>query len=182
MPLDSNMVADGLAKFSSLDIDQFWIEDCPSCVVPLVSIDLLFRNGITKYEVYANNPFAQGSHSIYLAAAIKLVSAPSRVSGDFVKKAGWNEDNPCISVFANTMPAKKTTRCTPPVTGIADDFRFIIQTLALPICVNASKMPIAAKIALPTSKGKLELNKTEPRQNASVIINYLVEEKDLGGM
>ncbi|KAK3223030.1 hypothetical protein Dsin_010055 [Dipteronia sinensis] len=89
------------------------------------------------------------------------------------------QDNPCISVSLQTQCLQKRQPDAPSVTGITDYFRFIIQALALPICLNASRMPIAAKIAFPASKGKLELDTTDPRQNPSVIFNYLVEEKDL---
>ncbi|TXG56513.1 hypothetical protein EZV62_017826 [Acer yangbiense] len=88
------------------------------------------------------------------------------------------QDNPCITVLVDTMPAKRQPE-PPQVVGIADDFRFIIEALVLPISFNASRMPIAAKIAFPASKGKLELKSTDPRQNPSVIFNYLAEEKDL---
>ncbi|KAL5761764.1 hypothetical protein ACOSP7_018028 [Xanthoceras sorbifolium] len=88
------------------------------------------------------------------------------------------QDNPCIAVLVDTMPAKREPE-PPLVVGIADDFRFIIQAGVIPISFNASRMPIAAKIAFPASKGKLELNSTDPRQNPSVKFNYLSEEKDL---
>ncbi|KAK3223026.1 hypothetical protein Dsin_010051 [Dipteronia sinensis] len=88
------------------------------------------------------------------------------------------QDNPSIAVLVDTMPAKRQPE-PPLVVGIADDFRFIIEAGVLPISFNASRMPIAAKIAFPASKGKLELNSTDPRQNPSVTFNYLAEENDL---
>ncbi|TXG56512.1 hypothetical protein EZV62_017825 [Acer yangbiense] len=88
------------------------------------------------------------------------------------------QDNPGIPVLADTMPAKRQPDA-PSVVGITDDFRFIIQALVLPTSFNASITLIVAKIAIPASKGKLELNSTDPRQNPSVIFNYLADEKDL---
>ncbi|KAK3223029.1 hypothetical protein Dsin_010054 [Dipteronia sinensis] len=88
------------------------------------------------------------------------------------------QDNPSIAVFVDTMPAKRQPE-SPQVVGIAGDFRFIIEAGVVPISLNASRTRISAKIAFPASKGKLELNSTDPRQNPSVIFNYLAEENDL---
>ncbi|KAK2636197.1 hypothetical protein Ddye_030989 [Dipteronia dyeriana] len=88
------------------------------------------------------------------------------------------QDNPSIAVLVDTMPAKRQPE-SPQVVGIADDFRFIIEAGVVPISLNASRTRISAKIAFPASKGKLELNSTDPRQNPSVIFNYLAEGKDL---
>lgn len=88
------------------------------------------------------------------------------------------QDNPCIAKLVDTTPQKRLPE-TPEVVGIADNFKFIIQAGVLPISSNASRMPIAAKLAFPISKGKLELDSTDPRQNPSIKFNYLAKEKDL---
>ncbi|KAK0574308.1 hypothetical protein LWI29_021445 [Acer saccharum] len=88
------------------------------------------------------------------------------------------QDNPSIAVLVDPMPAKRQPE-SPQIVGIADDFRFIIEAGVVPISLNASRTRISAKIAFPASKGKLELNSTDPRQNPSVTFNYLAEEKDL---
>lgn len=88
------------------------------------------------------------------------------------------QDNPCIARLVDTMPQKRLPE-PPEVVGIADNFKFIIQAGVLPISSNASRMPIAAKLAFPISKGKLELDSTDPRQNPSIKFNYLAKEKDL---
>ncbi|CAK7327837.1 unnamed protein product [Dovyalis caffra] len=51
------------------------------------------------------------------------------------------------------------------VTGVAEDFKFIFKGPIIPSSFNASTMVIASKIATPKSKGKLELNNTDPRKN-----------------
>ncbi|KAI9169307.1 hypothetical protein LWI28_010548 [Acer negundo] len=88
------------------------------------------------------------------------------------------QDNLSIAVLVDTMLAKRQPE-SPQIVGIADDFRFIIEAGVVPISLNASRTRISAKIAFPASKGKLELNNTDPRQNPSVIFNYLAEENDL---
>lgn len=88
------------------------------------------------------------------------------------------QDNPCIAFLVDTMPANRLPE-PPQVVGIADGLRFIIEAGVLPISSNASRMPIAAKIAFPVSKGKLELQSTDPRQNPLVEFNYLEKNKDL---
>ncbi|XP_007046070.2 PREDICTED: protein HOTHEAD [Theobroma cacao] len=88
------------------------------------------------------------------------------------------KDNPCIAVLVDTDPQSRQPE-PPQVTGIAKDFKYIVEGGIIPISFNATRMPIAAKIAFPVSEGKLTLNSTDPRQNPSVKFNYLAEEKDL---
>lgn len=68
---------------------------------------------------------------------------------------------------------------TPQVTGIAKDFKFIVQGGILPVSFNATSMPIVIKLAFPESEGKLKLSSTDPRQNPSVQFNYLSKEEDM---
>ncbi|KAL0003865.1 hypothetical protein SO802_011426 [Lithocarpus litseifolius] len=68
---------------------------------------------------------------------------------------------------------------TPQVVGIADNFKFIVEAGIVPVSLNATRMTVAAKLAFPASKGKLELNSTDPRENPSVQFNYLAKEKDM---
>ncbi|XP_065861375.1 protein HOTHEAD-like [Euphorbia lathyris] len=88
------------------------------------------------------------------------------------------QDSPAISMLADTE-AEYRLPDTPQVAGIAKDFKFIVEGGILPISLNATRMPIAIKLAFPKSKGKLELHSTDPRQNPCVQFNYLTEEKDL---
>ncbi|XVF43131.1 hypothetical protein PTKIN_Ptkin02bG0015800 [Pterospermum kingtungense] len=88
------------------------------------------------------------------------------------------KDNPCIAVLVDTDPQNRLPD-PPQVSGIAKDFKFIIEGGIIPISSNSTRMPIAAKIAFPASEGKLKLSSTDPRQNPSVKFNYLAEEGDL---
>ncbi|OAY50018.1 protein HOTHEAD [Manihot esculenta] len=90
------------------------------------------------------------------------------------------KDNPAIALLADTKPEYRLPD-TPQVAGIAKDFKFIVQGGTVPISFNATRMPIAIKLAFPESKGKLKLNSTDPRQNPSVQFNYLAKEKDMEG-
>ncbi|KAH1161649.1 hypothetical protein GYH30_000510 [Glycine max] len=67
----------------------------------------------------------------------------------------------------------------PQVAGITDDFKIIVEAGIAPVSSNSSRIIIAAKIAMPTSKGVLELNNTYPRLNPSVRFNYLSSENDM---
>lgn len=87
-------------------------------------------------------------------------------------------DNPSISVLLESDPQVQLPD-PPQIVGIADDFKFIVQGLILPISINATRIPISIKLAFPASKGKLELNSTDPRQNPLVEFNYLAKEKDM---
>ncbi|XWS64254.1 hypothetical protein CRYUN_Cryun06bG0170500 [Craigia yunnanensis] len=88
------------------------------------------------------------------------------------------KDNPCIAVLVDTDPQNRQPE-PPQVSGIAKDFKFIIEGGIIPTSFNTTRMPVAAKIAFPVSEGKLKLNSTDPRQNPSVKFNYLAEEEDL---
>ncbi|KAF2298859.1 hypothetical protein GH714_028350 [Hevea brasiliensis] len=90
------------------------------------------------------------------------------------------KDNPAISLLADTK-AEYRLPDTPQVAGIAKDFKFIVQGGILPISFNATRMPIAIKLAFPESKGRLKLNSTDPRENPSVQFNYLAKENDMDG-
>ncbi|XVF43129.1 hypothetical protein PTKIN_Ptkin02bG0015700 [Pterospermum kingtungense] len=87
-------------------------------------------------------------------------------------------DNPSIAVLV--QKDQKNRQPEPPqVSGIAKDFKFIIEGGIIPTSSDATSMPIAAKIAFPASEGELKLYNTDPRQNPSVKFNYLAEEGDL---
>ncbi|KAJ9174273.1 hypothetical protein P3X46_017314 [Hevea brasiliensis] len=77
------------------------------------------------------------------------------------------KDNPAIALLADTK-AEYRLPDTPQVAGIAKDFKFIVQGGILPISFNATRMPMAIKLAFPESKGKLKLNSKDPRQNPSM--------------
>lgn len=123
-----------------------------------------------------------GSPQILLLSGIgphqhlKDFNIPTRVD---LKEVGQGiQDNPSIVIFLDKEP-KKRQADTPQVVGIADDFRYIIEGGIVPTSFNISRMGIFAKIAFPASKGKLELNCTDPRRNPSVKFNYLAKENDL---
>ena len=87
-------------------------------------------------------------------------------------------DNPAMGLFVDNKPQKQLPD-TAQVVGIADDFKFIVEAGITPVSLNATRMKVSAKFAFPASKGKLELNSTDPRKNPSVQFNYLAKEKDL---
>ncbi|KAG5059454.1 hypothetical protein JHK87_000483 [Glycine soja] len=60
-----------------------------------------------------------------------------------------------------------------------NDFKIIVEAGIAPVSCNSSRIIIATKIAMPTSKGVLELNNTYPRLNPSVRFNYLSSENDM---
>ena len=88
------------------------------------------------------------------------------------------QDNPGIALLVDNKPQNQLPD-TPQVVGIADNFKFIVEAGIVPVSLNATRMTVAAKLAFPASKGKLELNSTDPRENPSVQFNYLAKEKDM---
>ncbi|KAH8479525.1 hypothetical protein H0E87_031298 [Populus deltoides] len=88
------------------------------------------------------------------------------------------KDNPGIALLADTKPTHRFPDA-PQVAGITKDMKFIVEGGIVPISFNATRMPIAIKLAFPESKGTLELNSTDPRQNPAVEFHYLEKEKDL---
>ncbi|KAL6186841.1 hypothetical protein ACLB2K_042960 [Fragaria x ananassa] len=87
------------------------------------------------------------------------------------------QDNPGLAILADPKPQNRTPE-PPKVAGITDDLEIIIEAGILPISLNATVIPIAAKIAFPESVGKLQLSSTDPRANPSVTFNYLSSKKD----
>ena len=87
------------------------------------------------------------------------------------------KDNPGVAVLVDSKPQKRLPD-TPQVVGITDNYKIIIESGILPISINQTRIPIAAKLAFPASKGKLELNNTDPRKNPLVKFNYLAKEED----
>ncbi|BBG94253.1 Glucose-methanol-choline oxidoreductase family protein, partial [Prunus dulcis] len=117
---------------------------------------------------------ALGSPQILLLSGI----GPQKHIKNRLKGVGKGmKDNPGIALLADSKP-KNFPPEPPKVVGIADHFKIIIEAGILPISLNATVMPIAAKLASPESEGKLELNSTDPRENPSVTFNYLAKEKD----
>ncbi|KAJ1423649.1 Glucose-methanol-choline oxidoreductase, N-terminal [Sesbania bispinosa] len=88
------------------------------------------------------------------------------------------QDNPCIAILVDSKPQNRLPD-PPQIAGITDDLKIIVEASILPLRFNASRVNIAAKIALPFSKGMLELNNTDPRLNPAVKFNYLANENDM---
>ncbi|PON58331.1 Long-chain-alcohol oxidase [Parasponia andersonii] len=98
-----------------------------------------------------------------------------------LKGVGYGmKDSPGVAVLVDSKP-KKRQPDTPQVVGITDHFNIIVESGILPISFNQTRIPIAAKLAFPASKGKLELSNTDPRKNPSVKFNYLAKEQDSRG-
>ncbi|KAL9328185.1 hypothetical protein ACSQ67_003188 [Phaseolus vulgaris] len=88
------------------------------------------------------------------------------------------QDNPCIAVLVDSKPQNRLPD-PPQIAGITDDYKIIVEASILPLSSNSSRVNVAAKIAMPTSKGVLHLNNTDPRLNPSVRFNYLTSENDM---
>ncbi|KAK4263465.1 hypothetical protein QN277_028865 [Acacia crassicarpa] len=88
------------------------------------------------------------------------------------------QDNPCIAILVDTKPGKWLPD-PPLVAGIADGMKVIVETTIQPLTANSTRVNVAAKIASPYSRGKLELKSKDPRQNPAVKFNYLANEKDV---
>ncbi|XP_028798678.1 protein HOTHEAD-like [Neltuma alba] len=88
------------------------------------------------------------------------------------------QDNPCIAILVNTKPGKWLPD-PPLVAGIADDMKVIVEAAIQPLTANSTRVNVAAKIASPSSRGKLELKNKDPRQNPAVKFNYLASQKDM---
>lgn len=88
------------------------------------------------------------------------------------------QDNPCIAILVDSKPQNRLPD-PPQIAGITNDLKIIVEASIIPLSSNASRVNIAAKIAMPFSRGMLELNNTDPRLNPSVRFNYLANEKDM---
>ncbi|XP_054822971.1 (R)-mandelonitrile lyase-like [Prosopis cineraria] len=88
------------------------------------------------------------------------------------------QDNPCIAILVDTKPGKWLPD-PPLVAGIADDMKIIVEAAIQPLTANSTRINVAAKLASPYSKGKLELKNKDPRLNPVVKFNYLASEKDM---
>ncbi|QCD90428.1 (R)-mandelonitrile lyase-like [Vigna unguiculata] len=88
------------------------------------------------------------------------------------------QDNPCIAVLVDSKPQNRLPD-PPQIAGITDDYKIIVEASILPLSSNSTRVNVAAKIAMPTSKGVLHLNNTDPRLNPSVRFNYLASENDM---
>ncbi|KAG5237281.1 (R)-mandelonitrile lyase [Salix suchowensis] len=79
------------------------------------------------------------------------------------------QDNPGIPLIIRAKPEFRLPE-PPQVVGIAKDFKFIVEGFVLPVSFNGTTlMRISIKLAFPESKGKLELNSTDPRQNLECV-------------
>ncbi|KAF4388883.1 hypothetical protein CsatB_019017 [Cannabis sativa] len=98
-----------------------------------------------------------------------------------LKRVGHGiQDNPALSILVDSKPQKRLPD-TPQVVGIVDKFKIIMESGIVPVSFNQTRIRISAKLAFPYSKGKLELNNTNPRNNPSVKFNYLAREEDSRG-
>lgn len=97
---------------------------------------------------------------------------------DMEKVGQGMQDNPCIAVLVDSKPQNRLPD-PPQVVGITDDLKIIVEASIIPISSNASRVNVAAKVAMPSSRGMLELNNTDPRLNPSVKFNYLASENDM---
>ncbi|KAL8137766.1 hypothetical protein V2J09_003767 [Rumex salicifolius] len=88
------------------------------------------------------------------------------------------QDNPAIALLMDHKASPKMPD-PPQVAAITDNYEVIIESATIPISMNLSRTNIAAKVAYPLSRGKLELNSTDPRVNPLVRFNYLKNEKDM---
>ncbi|KDP41210.1 hypothetical protein JCGZ_15617 [Jatropha curcas] len=166
-----------------------------------VGIRFIKSNGSTDqtYKAYLNRPHNSSSSSwgdVILSAGTLGSPQILMLSGigpeehlknfniplvlDLKGVGGEMQDNPALGLLAD-MEAEFRLPDTPQVAGIAKDFKFIVQAGVLPISFNATRMPVAIKLAFPESKGKLILHSTDPRQNPLVQFNYLAKEKDMEG-
>lgn len=145
------------------------------------------------FEAYLNQPDnssswgdvilaagALGSPQILLLSGIGPQEHLNNLGIPLVLDMGVGEgmqDNPGLAILADPKPQNRTPE-PPKVAGITDDLEIIIEAGILPISLNATVIPIAAKIAFPESVGKLQLSSTDPRANPSVTFNYLSSKKD----
>uniref|UniRef100_A0A2P2JCZ0 R-mandelonitrile lyase-like isoform X1 n=1 Tax=Rhizophora mucronata TaxID=61149 RepID=A0A2P2JCZ0_RHIMU len=160
-------------------------------------ISFIESDGSTNraYEAYLNQPESSksrgdvilsagaiGSPQILLLSGIgpkkHLKNIGIRLAVDLQGVGQEMKDNPCIATLVDSKP-KYRFPDSPQVAGIAKHFKFIIEGGIIPVSFNETRIPIAVKLAFPESKGKLELNGTDPRQNPLVEFNYLAKEKDL---
>ncbi|KNA22858.1 hypothetical protein SOVF_029670 [Spinacia oleracea] len=88
------------------------------------------------------------------------------------------QDNPAISLLVDSKP-KSRVPDTPQVTGIAEDYKVILESIIVPVSKNLTRVSIAGKLAFPASTGKLELKNKDPRENPLVQFNYLSRDEDM---
>ncbi|CAI0437851.1 unnamed protein product [Linum tenue] len=88
------------------------------------------------------------------------------------------KDNPGIALLVDSKPESRFPDA-PQVAGITKGFEFIVEGGILPVSFNTTRIPVAVKLAFPESKGKLELNTTDPRRNPVVSFNYLKKDRDM---
>ncbi|CAK7336801.1 unnamed protein product [Dovyalis caffra] len=174
-------------RHSSADLLQ---EGNPNNVVVLLNAtakSIIFR-GQGKGSIVHGIRFikSHGSTKQTYEAYLNQTAANSSPRGDVILSAGAIDlegvgqemtDNPRID---DTVNVKLQASEPAQVAGIVNkEFRFLVEGIIAPSSFNASVMTLAIKIAFPESRGKLELNNTDPRQNPLVEFNYLATKNDM---
>ncbi|RWR88134.1 protein HOTHEAD [Cinnamomum micranthum f. kanehirae] len=156
-----------------------------------------YNNNSDVYEVYLNQPNkggpwgdvilsagALGSPQILMLSGIgphehlKQLNISPLINTTEVGKG--IQDNPSLALTLNiSQVLQKQPPAAAQIMGIANDFRFIIGSLTVPMSLNATMKIISAKVADPLSRGELWLNSTDPRQSPLVKFNYFEKESDL---
>ncbi|RWR88135.1 Glucose-methanol-choline oxidoreductase [Cinnamomum micranthum f. kanehirae] len=156
-----------------------------------------YNDNSDVYEVYLNQPTKGGPWGDVILSAGALGSPQIlMLSGigphEHLKKLNISplinttevgkgmQDNPSLAFGLNISQAlQKQPPAGAQIVGIANDFRFIIGSLTVPMSLNTTIKIISAKVTDPLSRGELRLNSTDPRQNPSVKFNYFEKKSDL---
>ncbi|PIA62723.1 hypothetical protein AQUCO_00200624v1 [Aquilegia coerulea] len=88
-------------------------------------------------------------------------------------------DNPCIFLALDVIDVPNPTADPSQVVAITKNSKFLIQLGGSRLTSTTQRRSLLAKLSYPRSKGKLELNSTDPRKNPSLKFNYLLEKMDL---
>ncbi|KAF5182710.1 Hothead-like protein [Thalictrum thalictroides] len=149
-----------------------------------------------SYEVYLNQPTDSGSWGDIILSAGALgspqilmlsgIGVPEHL-GKFnitplinaLQVGQGISDNPCIMFILDVVDVPHSIAETSQVLGITKNCKFLIQFGGGRITNTTQSRSLLAKLSHPRSKGKLELNSTDPRKNPSLKFNYLLEKMDL---
>ncbi|CAN1142906.1 (R)-mandelonitrile lyase-like [Linum perenne] len=156
-------------------------------------------DGDQTYEAYLNkpeNPSSSSSGDVILSAGALGSSQILLLSGIGPKhhlsqlnipiilelnRVGREvKDCPAVSILVDSKPENLVPDTTQ-VAGITKGSKFIVECAILPFSFNTTRVLVLTKLAFPKSKGKLELNSTDPRKNPEVSYNYFKKEKDMDG-